>query len=49
MDEIEINILIDKIENLSSRLYDEEISTIAASYEVDEILDGLISSRDAAA
>ena len=48
MEEIEINILIDKLNGLSGRLYEGSINSVDASYEIDRILDGLISSRDAA-
>lgn len=39
IDKITYSILMDKLDHLSTRLYDETIDTVEASYELDAIME----------
>lgn len=39
IDMVTYSIIMDKLEHLSTRLYDESIDTVNASYELDEIIE----------
>ena len=41
MDKASLNIIIDKLNEISARLYDEEIDRADASFLIDEVIDDL--------
>ena len=43
MDKVSMRILIDRLTELSNKLYDDEIETAEASLEIDKIIDELFS------
>lgn len=41
MDKVSLSIIIDKLNKISARLYDEEIDRVDASFLIDEVIDDL--------
>ena len=42
MDKVSLSIIIDKLNEISTRLYDEEIDRVDASFLIDEVIDDLL-------
>lgn len=43
IDEISLRIIIDDLNAISCKLYNEEVDRVDASFEIDKIIDGLYS------